>query len=271
VVRLLGQIADRGQGGDRLVRGQRRRVQPAVRRRRLQVVRFHRGGHWRGFRGYGVRGGLRSARTTWRSSRLEKQASASARMRRQSCHTSYMVGGGEERGAGVVPDAMAAALPRAVVALPGAVVALLPGAVADPAWRSSRSEKQSARVRRARREKSRENVHYRNSALYRVPAALPSAFYRVLGKADFAERRTRQSPTLGKDLIYRVRDTRHSPALGKADFAERRTRQSPTLGKDLIYRVRDTRHSPALGKDCFAESQTLGKDGSRQRAVSGCL
>jgi hypothetical protein len=59
--------------------------------------------------------------------------------------------------------------------------------------------------------------------------------------------------------------------LGKADFTERRTRQSPTLGKDLIYRVRDTRHSPALGKDCFAESQTLGKDGSRQRAVSGCL
>jgi hypothetical protein len=80
--------------------------------------------------------------------------------------------------------------------------------------------------------------HYRNSALCRVPAALPSAFYR---------------------------------ALGKADFAERRTRQRPMLGKGLIYRVRDTRHSPALGKDCFAESQTLGKDGSRQRAVSGRL
>jgi hypothetical protein len=61
VVRLLGQIADHGQGGDRLVRGQRRRVQPAVRRRRLQVVRFHRGGHGRGVRGHGVRGGLRSA------------------------------------------------------------------------------------------------------------------------------------------------------------------------------------------------------------------
>jgi hypothetical protein len=71
-----------------------------------------------------------------------------------------------------------------------------------------------------------------------VPAALPSAFYR---------------------------------ALGKANFAERRTRQSPTLGKDLIYRVWDTRHSPALGKDYFAESQTLGKDGFRQRAVSGRL
>jgi hypothetical protein len=60
-------------------------------------------------------------------------------------------------------------------------------------------------------------------------------------------------------------------ALGKADFAERRTRQSPTLGKDLIYRVQDTRHSQALGKDGFAESQTLGRDGSRQRAVSGRL
>lgn len=48
-----------------------------------------------------------------------------------------VVGGGEERGAGVVPGAMAAlpgavapAVPGAVAALPGAVVALLPGAVA---------------------------------------------------------------------------------------------------------------------------------------------
>jgi hypothetical protein len=80
--------------------------------------------------------------------------------------------------------------------------------------------------------------HYRNPGLCRVPAALPSAFYR---------------------------------ALGKEDFAERRTRQSPALGKELIYRVQDTRYSQALGKDCFAESQTLGKDGSRQRAVSGRL
>jgi hypothetical protein len=80
--------------------------------------------------------------------------------------------------------------------------------------------------------------HYRNPGLCRVSAALSSAFYR---------------------------------ALGKADFAESRTRQSPTLGKDPIYRVQDTRHSQALGKDGFAESQTLGKDGSRQRAVSGRL
>jgi hypothetical protein len=48
-------------------------------------------------------------------------------------------------------------------------------------------------------------------------------------------------------------------ALGKADFAERRTRQSPALGKELVYRVQDTWHSEALDKDVFAERQTLGK------------
>jgi hypothetical protein len=81
-------------------------------------------------------------------------------------------------------------------------------------------------------------AHYWNPGLCRVPAALSSIFYR---------------------------------ALGKKDFAERRTRQSPALGKELIYRVQDTRYNQALGKDCFAESQTLGKDESRQRAVSGRL
>jgi hypothetical protein len=62
-----------------------------------------------------------------------------------------------------------------------------------------------------------------------------------------------------------------SAALGKENFAERGTRQSPTLGKELVYRVQDTRHSEALGKDCFAERQTLGKEGARHRAVSGRL
>jgi hypothetical protein len=81
-------------------------------------------------------------------------------------------------------------------------------------------------------------IHYRNPGLYRVPEALSSAFCR---------------------------------ALGKEAFAERRTRQSPALGKELIYRVRDTRHSEALDKECFAERQTIGKDGSRQRVVSGRL
>jgi hypothetical protein len=58
-------------------------------------------------------------------------------------------------------------------------------------------------------------------------------------------------------------------AFGNVDFAESRTRQSPALGKELVYRVQDTGHSEALGKDCFAERQTLDKDGSRQRAVNG--
>jgi hypothetical protein len=60
-------------------------------------------------------------------------------------------------------------------------------------------------------------------------------------------------------------------ALGKEDFAEHRTRQSPALSKELVYRVQDTRHRETLGKYCFAERQTLGKDDARQRAVSGRL
>jgi hypothetical protein len=59
--------------------------------------------------------------------------------------------------------------------------------------------------------------------------------------------------------------------IGKDVFVERRTRQSPALGKKVVYRVQDTRYSEALGKDCFAESQTLGNDDSRQMTVSGRL
>jgi hypothetical protein len=77
--------------------------------------------------------------------------------------------------------------------------------------------------------------HYRNPGLCRVPASLPSAFSR---------------------------------ALGKAAFAESRTRQSPALGNKMVYQVQDTRHRKTLDKDTFAEWQTLGKSGSRQRAVS---
>jgi hypothetical protein len=58
-------------------------------------------------------------------------------------------------------------------------------------------------------------------------------------------------------------------ALGKAAFAESRTRQSPTLGNELVYPVQDTRYRKTLDKDAFAEWQTLGKEDSRQRAVSG--
>jgi hypothetical protein len=59
-------------------------------------------------------------------------------------------------------------------------------------------------------------------------------------------------------------------ALDKEGFAESRTRQSQALGNELIYRVQDTRHRTTLGKDMFAECQTLGKEGARQRVVSGC-
>jgi hypothetical protein len=79
-------------------------------------------------------------------------------------------------------------------------------------------------------------IHYRNPSLCRVSDSLPSAFCR---------------------------------ALGKEVFAESRTRQSPALGKELLYRVQDTRHRNTLGKDMFAECQTLGKCGARQRAISG--
>jgi hypothetical protein len=63
-------------------------------------------------------------------------------------------------------------------------------------------------------------IHYWNSVLCRVPADLRSDFYRALGKADFVERRTQQSPALGKELVYRVQDTRHTEALSKDSFAE---------------------------------------------------
>jgi hypothetical protein len=58
-------------------------------------------------------------------------------------------------------------------------------------------------------------------------------------------------------------------ALGKEDFAESCTRQSPALGNELVYRVQGTRHRNTLGKDMFAECQTLDNGGARQRAVSG--
>jgi hypothetical protein len=87
-------------------------VELAVRRWRLQVGRVHRRGHWRGVCGHGVRGEA--------GVRLSDYGEAVV--------PHLVVGGGEERGAGVVPGAMAA-LPGAVAALPGAVAAAL-GAVA---------------------------------------------------------------------------------------------------------------------------------------------
>jgi hypothetical protein len=112
--------------------------------------------------------------------------------------------------------------------------------------------------------------HYRNPALYRVPAALPSAFYRALGKVLRSVKSLfNECTTLGtskhsaKTALYR--------ALGKADFAECRPRQSPAIGKSMVYRAPGTRHRQALGKDCRAEGQALGKHDARQRAVSGRL
>jgi hypothetical protein len=85
--------------------------------------------------------------------------------------------------------------------------------------------------------------------------ALPSAFYRALDKEDFTERRTRQSPAFGKELVYRVQDTRHNEALGKDYFAERQTLGKKALGKGPLVAVYSLRpsdfaegRSPALGK-----------------------
>jgi hypothetical protein len=55
----------------------------------------------------------------------------------------------------------------------------------------------------------------------------------------------------------------------KDSYAESHTRQIPALGNDLVYRVQDTRYIITLGKDNFTECRTLGKDGARQRAISG--
>ena len=57
--------------------------------------------------------------------------------------------------------------------------------------------------------------------------ALPSAFYRALDKAVFAEGRTRQSSNLGGDHVYRAHDTWHRETLGKECFAECQTLGEP--------------------------------------------
>jgi hypothetical protein len=59
--------------------------------------------------------------------------------------------------------------------------------------------------------------------------------------------------------------TRQSRLCREPHSAKYDARQSTVL----VYRVQDTRHRTTLGKDLFAECQTLGKEGARQRAVSG--
>jgi hypothetical protein len=52
-------------------------------------------------------------------------------------------------------------------------------------------------------------------------SAFSSAFFRALGKDGFAECRTRQSPALGIDRVYREQDSWQRKTLGKDNFAER--------------------------------------------------
>jgi hypothetical protein len=59
--------------------------------------------------------------------------------------------------------------------------------------------------------------------------------------------------------------------LGKEDFVECCTRQSPALGNDGVYREQDSRHRNALDKVFFAECQTLGEGDARQRAINSRL
>jgi hypothetical protein len=60
-------------------------------------------------------------------------------------------------------------------------------------------------------------------------------------------------------------------ALGKETFVECRTRQSIALGNENFYREQDSRQRITLDKGIFAECQTLGEGGARQRTVSSRL
>jgi hypothetical protein len=68
------------------------------------------------------------------------------------------------------------------------------------------------------------HIHFSKT---RVFGPLLSAFCRALGKGVFAECRTRQSPTLGNDHVYREQDSRHRETLGKGRFVERQTLGKP--------------------------------------------
>jgi hypothetical protein len=79
--------------------------------------------------------------------------------------------------------------------------------------------------------------HYRNPGLCRVSAVLLSAFYRALDKEYFTKSRTRQSPALGKELVYRVLDTRHIETLGKYCLPSGKHSAKTTLGKGSLVAV----------------------------------
>jgi hypothetical protein len=57
-------------------------------------------------------------------------------------------------------------------------------------------------------------------------------------------------------------------ALGKEVFVECRTRQSPALNNDHVYREQGSRYRNTLGKETCAECQHSAKNVPRQRAVS---
>jgi hypothetical protein len=89
-----------------------------------------------------------------------------------------------------------------------------------------------------------------------VPVALPSAFYRALGKEDFVERRTQQSPALGKELVYRVQDTRHSEAhSAKIALPSVKHSTNTALDKGSLAAVYSSR--PSVFAECLL--WTLGK------------
>jgi hypothetical protein len=97
-----------------------------------------------------------------------------------------------------------------------------------------------------------QSMHYRNLALCQVLDALPSVFCWTLGKELFAECRTRQSPALGNDRIYREQDSQHRKTLGKEVFADCQTlgerrrsakgRQQPSIA-DSRYHCRASNFS----------------------------
>jgi hypothetical protein len=104
---------------------------------------------------------------------------------------------------------------------------------------------------------------------------LPSVFCRVLDKEVFAKCRTRQSPVLGNDHVYREQDSRHRKTLGKDTFVECSTlgerqlsakSRQPLSKADGRYLCREpssgTRQTRStLGRASFAECPrwTLGK------------
>jgi hypothetical protein len=99
-------------------------------------------------------------------------------------------------------------------------------------------------------------LHYQNSAICRVPVALPSAIYWALSKTSFAKHHTRQKQALGEERLCRAPNTRHKMALGKGVAAE-----CPILDKNQISIKR--RQHPTAPDDryhCECLSQTLDKE-----------